>query len=401
MNAPAAQPQGLTILGSTGSIGKSTLDVVARHADRYRVVALAARRNWEVLADQCVRFRPDYAVVTEPAAAAQLSSALAGLPVRVLCGSAALDEVAALPEAPIVMAAIVGAAGLDSTLAAVRAGKRILVANKESLVMAGPLVMREVARSGAVLLPVDSEHNAIFQCLPAGLSAGARPPGVRRVLLTASGGPFLRLPAVEFAAVTPERACAHPRWVMGRKISGDSATLMNKGLEMIEAELLFGLPHGQVEVLVHPQSIVHSLVEYVDGSVLAQLGNPDMRVPIAHALAWPARIESGVESLDLVRRGTLEFEAPDYGRFPCLGLAQAAAALGGTAPAVLNAANEVAVGAFLEDRLNFTRIPAVIEVVLGRHTPSGMDSLDDILGADAWARREAEREVAAARGVCA
>ena len=399
MNAPA--PEGLVILGSTGSIGKSTLDVVARHAERYRVVALAARRSWQVLAEQCRQFRPEYAVVTDPEVAASLSAALSGLDVKILVGAAALDEVAALPQAPIVMAAIVGAAGLNSTLAAVRAGKRLLLANKESLVMAGPLVMREVTRCGAVLLPVDSEHNAIFQCLPHGTGAGTTPPGVRRVLLTASGGPFLRLPAAELGAVTPARACAHPRWVMGRKISVDSATLMNKGLELIEAELLFGLAHGKVEVVVHPESIVHSMVEYVDGSVLAQLGNPDMRVPIAHALAWPARIESGVESLDLVRRGSLAFEAPDYERFPCLGLAQAAAASGGTAPAVLNAANEVAVGAFLEERLNFTRIPAVIEVVLGRHQPGRVDSLDDILGADAWARHEAEREVAAARGECA
>jgi len=394
-------PDGLVILGSTGSIGRSTLDVAARHPGRYRIVALAARQSWQVLAQQCRQFRPDYAVVIDPRAAQELTQALAGLPVRVLCGDAALDEVASLPEAAIVMAAIVGAAGLNSTLAAVRAGKRLLLANKESLVMAGPLVMREVARSGAVLLPVDSEHNAIFQCLPQGLRAGATPPGVRRVLLTASGGPFLRMAAGDLSGVTPDQACAHPRWAMGRKISVDSATLMNKGLELIEAELLFGLDHGRVEVVVHPQSIVHSLVEYVDGSVLAQLGNPDMRVPIAHALAWPERIESGVESLDLVSRGSLGFEAPDYARFPCLGLAEAAAASGGTAPAVLNAANEVAVGAFLEERLNFTRIPAVIELVLGRHRPSPADSLDDILGADAWARREAEREVLAARGVSA
>jgi 1-deoxy-D-xylulose-5-phosphate reductoisomerase len=312
----------------------------------------------------------------------------------------ALDELAQLPQAPIVMAAIVGAAGLQSTLAALRAGKRLLLANKESLVMAGPLVMREVTRSGAVLLPIDSEHNAIFQCLPARPWPQGTPPGVRRVLLTASGGPFLRLPAEKLAAVTPEQACAHPRWVMGRKISVDSATLMNKGLELIEAELLFGLAHGQVEVVVHPESIVHSLVEYVDGSMLAQLGNPDMRVPIAHALAWPERIESGVESLDLVRRASLGFEAPDRAQFPCLALAEGAALSGGTAPAVLNAANEVAVGAFLEGQLNFTRIAAVIEKVLTRHRPTAVGSLGDVLDADSWARREARSLLALAQGVC-
>ena len=400
MNGVVSAPAGLVVLGSTGSIGCSTLDVVARHPTRFRVVALAAGRNWERLRDQCLAFRPDYAVLTDAAAAERLAASLAGTPTRVLAGTEALDQVASLPEVGIVMAAIVGAAGLRSTLAAVRAGKRLLLANKESLVMAGPLVMREVARSGALLLPVDSEHNAIFQCLPPGLAAGGAPPGVRRVRLTASGGPFLREP-IDLAAVTPAQACAHPRWVMGRKISVDSATLMNKGLEMIEAQFLFCLGHDQVDVVVHPESIVHSLVEYVDGSMLAQLGNPDMRVPIAHALAWPERIESGVESLDLVRRAALRFEAPDHARFPCLGLAGAAARSGGTAPAVLNAANEIAVGAFLEDRLNFTRIAAVIEEVLGRHRPAPVGSLDDILGADAWARREAEREVVHARGVFA
>ncbi len=391
----ATPVQGLAILGSTGSIGGSTLDVVARHPDRFRVVALTAHDKWQRLLEQCLAFRPDYAVLVEPAAAARLREALAGTGIRVLEGSAALLEVAALPEAPLVMAAIVGAAGLGSTLAAVRAGKRVLLANKESLVMAGPLVLDEVARSGALLLPVDSEHNAIFQCLPPTVS-GQVAPGVRRVLLTASGGPFLRRSAAQMADVTPDEACAHPRWVMGRKISVDSATLMNKGLELIEAQLLFGLTTGQVEVVVHPESIVHSLVEYVDGSVLAQLGNPDMRVPIAHALAWPSRIESGVESLDLVRRGSLGFEAPDLERFPCLGLALRAAAAGGSAPAVLNAANEVAVDAFLGGRLNFTGIARVIEDVLDRQPVVAVRALDDVLEADREARALAR---SALRGV--
>lgn len=391
----ATAARGLAILGSTGSIGGSTLDVVARHPDRFRVVALTAHDKWQRLLEQCLTFRPDYAVLVEPAAAARLRAALAGTGIRVLEGSAALLEVAALPEAPLVMAAIVGAAGLGSTLAAVRAGKRVLLANKESLVMAGPLVLNEVARSGALLLPVDSEHNAIFQCLPPTVS-GQVAPGVRRVLLTASGGPFLRRSAAQMADVTPDEACAHPRWVMGRKISVDSATLMNKGLELIEAQLLFGLSTGQVEVVVHPESIVHSLVEYVDGSVLAQLGNPDMRVPIAHALAWPARIESGVESLDLVRRGSLRFEAPDLERFPCLGLALRAAAAGGSAPAVLNAANEVAVDAFLGGRLNFTGIARVIEDVLDRQPVVAVRALEDVLEADREARALAR---SALRGV--
>jgi 1-deoxy-D-xylulose-5-phosphate reductoisomerase len=390
--------QGIVLLGSTGSIGVSTLDVVGRHRERFHVVALAAARNSERLLEQCLRFQPDYAVLTDPVAASRLASSLSGHRTKVLSGMAALDEVAGLPEAPIVVAAIVGSVGLTSTLAAVRAGKRVLLANKESLVMGGALILEEVRRSGAVLLPVDSEHNAIFQCLPRSGAAGEAARGIRRVLLTASGGPFLRTARERLARVTPEMACAHPRWVMGRKISVDSATLMNKGLEVIEAQLLFGLRAGQVEVLVHPQSIVHSLVEYADGSVLAQLSNPDMRTPIAHALAWPERIESGVESLDLVRCGPLAFEAPDLERFPCLRLAQAAAAAGATAPAVLNAANEVAVGAFLEGRLNFTGIPAVIEDVLEQHVPRAVRVLGDVLEADAWARALATTRLSARAG---
>jgi 1-deoxy-D-xylulose-5-phosphate reductoisomerase len=394
-------PQGISVLGSTGSVGVSTLEVIERHRDRFRVVALAARRSWETLRDQCHKFDPDYAVLVEPAAAARLSAALSGRRTQVLAGAAALDEVATAPQVDVVMASVVGAAGLRSTLAATRAGKRILLANKESLVMAGPMLLEEAAKSGAQLVPVDSEHNAIFQCWPADARTGQAPAGVRRILLTASGGPFLRTPTERLAGVTPEMACAHPRWVMGRKISVDSATLMNKGLECIEAERLFGLKAAQIEVLVHPQSIVHSLVEYQDGSVLAQLSNPDMRIPIAHALAWPERIESGVESLDLVRRGPLAFEAPDLDRFPCLRLARTAAASGGAAPVVLNAANEVAVGAFLEGRLNFTGIAAVIEGVLEQGAPNASVGLEGILAVDAWARRQATGRIEGRRGACA
>ena len=317
-----------------------------------------------------------------------------------LVGEAALATAAALPAADTVMAAIVGAAGLVPTLAAARAGKRLLLANKEALVMAGRLLLDAVAAGGAELLPIDSEHNAIFQCLPPG-RPGVAAAGVRRVWLTASGGPFLRVPIENLAHVTPAEACAHPRWVMGRKISVDSATLMNKGLELIEAQLLFGLAPGSVEVVVHPESIVHSLVEYTDGSTLAQLGNPDMRTPIAHALAWPDRIESGVESLDLVRQGVLRFEAPDRVKFRCLALAEGAARCGGTTPAILNAANEVAVAAFLGGRLNFTSIATVIERVLERLTAAEVTGLEDVLGADAHARRLASAAIDAPSGVYA
>jgi 1-deoxy-D-xylulose-5-phosphate reductoisomerase len=394
--------QGIAILGSTGSIGCSTLDVIARHPQRFRVVALAAASRWQTLLEQCLMYRPEVAALIDPAAAGRLAAALSarGSGTRVLSGAAALATLATLPGADSVMAAIVGSAGLLPTLAAARAGKRVLLANKEALVMSGRLLLEAVAASGAELLPIDSEHNAIFQCLPPGRPGVARA-GVRRVLLTASGGPFLRLPAERLATVTPAEACAHPRWVMGRKISVDSATLMNKGLELIEAQLLFGLPPGRIEILVHPESIVHSLVEYVDGSTLAQLGNPDMRTPIAQALAWPERIDSGVESLDLVRLGALRFEAPDRARFPCLGLAEAAARSGGTAPAVLNAANEVAVGAFLEGRLNFSSIATVIERVLERVSPAPVTGLEDVLAADAAARRAAALVVDERRGVLA
>ena len=383
--------QGVVILGSTGSIGESTLDVIERHPQRFRVVALAAASRWGALLEQCRRLRPRLAVMCDPEAAARLRAGLReeNLDTEVLEGAAGLIAAASLADAAIVMAAIVGSAGLLSTLAAARAGKRVLLANKEALVMGGHLLLDAVAAGNAELLPIDSEHNAIFQCLP-GTRAGTRPAGVRRVLLTASGGPFLRLPRERLKDVTPAEACRHPRWVMGRKISVDSATLMNKGLELIEAQLLFALPPGLVEVLVHPESVVHSLVEYADGSVLAQLSNPDMRTPIAHALGHPERIESGVESLDLVRLGALSFEAPDRAQFPCLALAEAAARSGGTAPALLNAANEVAVAAFLEGRLNFASIAVVIERVLESLDPAAAHSLEDVLGADASARRAAQ-----------
>jgi 1-deoxy-D-xylulose-5-phosphate reductoisomerase len=382
---------GVAILGSTGSVGEATLDVVARHPERFRVVALGAHRNAEKLAEQCQRFSVPYAALADTAAAARLEQLLQarGATTRVIAGADALEEIARLPEVDSVMAAIVGAAGLRSTFAAARAGKRLLLANKESLVMAGPLLLRTVRAAGATLLPIDSEHNAVFQCLPRDSVTGVAPPGVKRILLTASGGPFLDADRARLDRVTPAEACAHPNWVMGRKISVDSATLMNKGLEFIEACLLFGVSPRQVEVLIHRESIVHSLVEYVDGSVLAQLGAPDMRTPIAHALAWPERVASGVQSLDLVKVGTLRFEAPDLRRFPALALAQEAAHAGGLRPASLNAANEVAVAAFLEGELNFARIPTVIESVMAITSGGEIRNLDDVLAADAEARERA------------
>jgi len=403
----------VAVMGSTGSIGVSTLDVLSRHPDRFRPFALTAHRNVTRLREQCIAYRPAFAVVASETDAAKLSLELrtANVDTRILWGADALVQIAEHPEVDAVMAAIVGAAGLQSTLAAARAGKRILLANKEALVMSGPLFMQAARSGGATLVPVDSEHNAIFQCMSGSrdMTGGAKQ-GVRRVLLTASGGPFLRVGREALQGVTPEQACAHPRWVMGRKISVDSATLMNKGLELIEACLLFNLPAAQVEVVVHPQSIVHSLVEYCDGSMLAQLGNPDMRTPIAHALGWPDRIASGVESLDIVKAGRLDFEPPDLERFPCLQLARSAAEAGGTAPAVLNAANEVAVAAFLARRLAFVEIPRIIGVVLAEHSARNSMcsaqlledlSLDDVLTADQWARRRAEACVALAAGAYA
>ena len=397
---------GVTVLGSTGSIGESTLDVLGRHPDRFRVVALAARQNAAKLAQQVAQWKPQFAVLADDRAVPELKERLAragATGTQVLAGEAGLIEAASHPDSDYVMAAIVGAAGLRSTFAAAKSGKRLLLANKESLVMAGPLLIAAAKASGATLLPVDSEHSAIFQCLPANTRAGESPKGVRRVLLTASGGPFLDWPIERLAACTPEQACAHPNWVMGRKISVDSATLMNKGLELIEAALLFGLDPAQVEVVVHRQSIVHSLVEYVDGSVLAQLGSPDMRTPIAYALGWPERLSSGVEFLDLIRTARLEFCAPDVERFRCLALAQAAARAGGLNPAILNAANEVAVQAFLDRQLNFPGIAGVCETVLAKMATAvstaasgGPDDqpsirgLEDVLATDAEARRLAQ-----------
>jgi 1-deoxy-D-xylulose-5-phosphate reductoisomerase len=392
---------GVAVLGATGSIGDSTLDVCAQHPDRFRVVALGARRNVAKLLEQCARFRPERVALADADAAGEFEQRArrAGLRVEVLAGPQGLVELASMPSAEFVMAAIVGAAGLESSLAAARAGKRLLLANKEALVMSGPLLIDAARRGGATLLPIDSEHNAVFQCLPVDFRAGEAPAGVRRILLTASGGPFLDWDLERLRAATPDQACAHPNWVMGRKISVDSATLMNKGLELIEASLLFGLPPDRIDIVVHRQSIIHSMVEYVDGSVLAQLGSPDMRTPIAHALAWPRRVASGVQFLDLVKVGGLDFRAPDPGRFRCLELAQLAAREGGLAPALLNAANEVAVAAFLEGRVNFLDIATVIDSVMQqqsrRFAASSVPTLEDVLGADAAARSAALSHVRA------
>ena len=386
----------LVVLGSTGSIGMSTLDVAARHPDRYRVLALAAHRNVDRLAEQCAQFRPRYAAMVDAAAAAQLRDRLKaeGVATEVLAGEAAVTELAALDEADTVVAGIVGAAGLSPTLAAAERGKRILLANKEVLVMAGALFMEAVKRHDALLMPIDSEHNAIFQCLPGDFSArGLDRSGVRRILLTASGGPFRTTPLEQLPLMSPEQACKHPNWSMGRKISVDSASMMNKGLELIEACLLFSAPPERVQVVLHPQSIIHSLVEYVDGSVLAQLGNPDMRTPIAHALAWPERIDSGVGSLDLFAIARLDFEAPDMRRYPCLQLAYDALAQGGNACAVLNAANEVAVAAFLERRIRFTDIARVVGATLEAADVRPVRELADVLAADDWARARAARAI--------
>jgi 1-deoxy-D-xylulose-5-phosphate reductoisomerase len=384
-----SKPQGIAILGSTGSIGRSTLAVIALHPELFKVSVLGAQSSWQSIVDQALAFKPDTVVLVDAGAAAQARAALqaAGSSTQVESGAAALAAAVSAVEVDVVMAAIVGAAGLLPTLAGVRAGKRVLLANKEALVMTGRLLMDEVSRAGAQLIPIDSEHNAIFQCMPGGYLPGVAARGVTRVILTASGGPFRVTDAALLEHVTPDQACAHPKWKMGRKISVDSATLMNKGLEVIEATFLFELPESRVDVVVHPQSVVHSLVEYADGSMLAQLGAPDMRTPIAQAMAWPGRFASGVESLDLVRIARLEFEQPDHVRFPSLGLARAAARAGGTAPALLNAANEVAVQAFLEHRLNFVGISRVIDNVLQRHDVSAVTCLDDVLEADAAARR--------------
>ena len=387
----------LTILGATGSIGVSTLDVVARHPDRYKVVALSGHTRIELLAEQCRQFKPAYAVTGSATAAQQLTHLLSAgdSNTQVLYGADALTHIASLSEVDAVMAAIVGAAGLMPTLAAVSAGKRVLLANKEALVMAGDIFMAEVRQSGACLLPIDSEHNAIFQSMPAGYAGDFSPAGISRILLTASGGPFRDIKIEALSSVTPEQAVAHPKWVMGRKISVDSATMMNKGLEVIEAHWLFNAPADHIEVVIHPQSVIHSLVEYADGSVLAQLGNPDMRTPIAHALAWPQRIDSGVQKLDLFAIGQLTFERPDLARFPCLGLAYQALRAGGNAPAVLNAANEVAVSAFLAGHLPFLKIAAVIAEALEVVPHSAVTTIDMVMAADHQGRVAAKRALPA------
>ena len=385
----------LAVLGATGSIGASTLDVVARHPDKYRVGVLAAHRSVDALADLCARFRPELAVIADPACEAELRVRLRHHDVacRIESGSDALIAAAAGAHCETIVAAIVGAAGLESTLAGARAGKRLLLANKEAVVMAGTLLAEALAQGGGELLPLDSEHNAVFQCLPrehADIAAA----GVRRILLTASGGPFRGRKTADLATITPDQACAHPNWRMGRKISVDSATLMNKGLEVIEAHHLFRAPAEQIEVVVHPQSIVHSLVEYADGSVLAQLGNPDMRTAIAHALAWPQRIDAGVSALDLVKLARLDFEAPDLDTFRCLRLAYQALAAGGQATIALNAANEEAVAAFLGGSLPFLAIAETIEHCLALASADEASDLATVLDADLTARRHAQRMIA-------
>ncbi|QEA40843.1 1-deoxy-D-xylulose-5-phosphate reductoisomerase [Pistricoccus aurantiacus] len=388
--------QTVTVLGSTGSIGTSTLDVIARHPDRYRVHALTAHRSKERLFEQCLRHHPALAVLEDEQGAAWLRSRCrdAGLATEVVSGALALEEVSRAPEVQVVMAAIVGAAGLLPTLAAVKAGKRVLLANKEALVMSGALFMEAVEQHEAVLLPIDSEHNAIYQCLPRDHRGGLGRIGVSQLLLTASGGPFLGWRREELVRVTPEQACAHPNWRMGRKISVDSATLMNKGLELIEACWLFDTDPQQIQVVVHPQSVIHSMAAYRDGSVLAQLGNPDMRTPIAFGLSWPERIEAGVDRLDLFEVARLDFQAPDEAAFPCLRLARQAQAAGGTAPAVLNAANEVAVEAFLAGKLSFTGIDELVRDVLDDRAPQSAKELGTILEEDKRARALARDHLA-------
>jgi 1-deoxy-D-xylulose-5-phosphate reductoisomerase len=383
----------LTVLGATGSIGVNTLDVVARHPDRYEVLALTGHSQVDLLAAQCKRFRPAYAVVGSATDAGRLAGLLRadGVRTEVLHGAEALVRVAGLAEADAVMAAIVGAAGLPPTLAAARAGKRVLLANKEALVMAGAVFMADLRRAGALLLPIDSEHNAVFQSMPHDYAGSMARSGVRRILLTASGGPFRTSSRDVLTRVTPEQAVAHPNWVMGRKISVDSATMMNKGLEVIEAHWLFNAPAEKIEVVIHPQSVIHSLVDYEDGSVLAQLGNPDMRTPIANALAWPERIDSGVAALDLFAVGQLNFERPDLQRFPCLELAYRALKAEGNAAAVLNAANEVAVAAFLERRLSFLGIAGLIAATLDAVPQGALPDLDAVLEADREARVVAQQ----------
>ncbi len=384
--------KGICILGATGSIGVNTLDVVTRHPDKYKIIALSANSQVDRLVEQCEKYQPEYAVIADDNVKEELISKLKSknISIQVLSGIEGLETIASLPQVDYVMAAIVGAAGLKPTLAAARAGKRILLANKEALVMSGQIFMDEVKKNNAELLPIDSEHNAIFQCMPEDYEKGLVESGITKILLTGSGGPFRTRSLDELENVTPDEACAHPNWSMGRKISVDSATMMNKGLELIEACWLFNATPDDIQIVVHPQSVIHSMVQYVDGSVLAQLGQPDMRTPIAHALSWPERIESGVEKLDLFSVAKLEFEQPDYERFPCLRLAEEAIRAGGTAPAILNAANEIAVASFLDNQLSFTDIPFVVEQTLSNVVSRPALSLTEILEDDLTARKEAE-----------
>ena len=383
--------KGVTILGSTGSVGVNTLDVISRNEDRFNVVALSANTNDVLMAEQCRKWRPVCAVMADAAAAQRLKDHLRNddVAIEILAGISGLETVASLAQVDIVMAAIVGAAGLMPTLAAARAGKTLLLANKESLVMSGKLLMDSVRNNGARLLPIDSEHNAILQCMPADAAHGLEKVGISRILLTGSGGPFLLRDARTLDDVTPDQACAHPNWVMGRKISVDSATMMNKGLEVIEACWLFDADPDDVQVVIHPQSVVHSMVEYIDGSILAQLGNPDMRTPIAHALGWPDRLVSGVDQLDMLSVANLDFQPPNFEQFPCLRLGYEAARRGGTATAILNAANEVAVEAFLGKRIKFTEIAIVVEDTLDRVSAHRADSLEMVLDDDQHARQAA------------
>ena len=384
--------KGICILGATGSIGVSTLDVVTRHPDKYQVIALTANTNIDVLYDQCIAHTPEYAVVVDEIKSAEFQTKIQNSDIaniKVLTGTAALEVVSTLDNVDSVMAAIVGAAGLLPSLAAAKAGKDVLLANKEALVMSGDIFMQAIQQSGAKLLPIDSEHNAIFQCMPAGYIAGESAKSVRRILLTASGGPFRETPVEELHNVTVAQAVAHPKWSMGRKISVDSATMMNKGLELIEACLLFNLSPDDIQVVIHKQSIIHSMVDYVDGSVLAQMGNPDMRIPIAHAMAWPERFDSGVAPLNIFDVRQMDFEEPSLERFPCLRLAYEAIKAGGIMPTILNAANEIAVDEFLNERVKFTDIPIIIEQTMSYFTADSAHHLELILQADANARTQA------------
>ena len=385
--------KGLSILGATGSIGVNTLDVASRHPDKYKIIALSANSQVDRLVELCKKYQPEYAVIADETLLEDLEKQLKNInsSVKALSGIEGLETVASLPQVDYVMAAIVGAAGLKPTLAAARSGKRILLANKEALVMSGQIFMDEVKKNNAELLPIDSEHNAIFQCLPEDYEKGLAESGITKILLTGSGGPFRTKALSELTNITPDEACAHPNWSMGRKISVDSATMMNKGLEIIEACWLFNTNPDNIQVVVHPQSVIHSMVQYSDGSVLAQLGQPDMRTPIAHALAWPERIESGVEKLDLFSIAKLEFEKPDYERFPCLRLAEESIRKGGTAPAILNAANEVAVASFLDNKLKFIDIAYIVEQTLKNLPSRAASSLNEILEDDLSARKEAEQ----------